>query len=141
MTIEEIQIALAELVAAMVEKNVSQPEAHLTIKQQGEKHHVFLTSAYISPEKNSCCKLCYGTTVAGAFKQARKDIAALPSPEEITTREYLDKPPVQWPFVIGWALLFVALMAFAFASSAVGGKAIEKALFYRVNSDGSWCDA
>jgi hypothetical protein len=93
MTIEEIQTALAELVAAMVEKNVSQPNAHLTIKEQGERHLIYLTSAYRSSTfgKDKYDKICHGTTIAGAFEQARKDIAALPSPEEVVTREYLGK--------------------------------------------------
>lgn len=93
MTIEEIQAALSELVAAMVEKGVNQPEAHLTIKPSGEHPYIWLGSAYNSntfgPSKYS--KLCRGTTIAGAFKQARKDIAALPSPEDAVQHEYLTK--------------------------------------------------
>lgn len=91
-TITEIQTALAELVAAMVEKGVPTPKVDCTIKPLGEKIYVYLAAEYKSKVfdgKNS--KLCYGTTIAGAFKQARKDIAALPDPEEAVTREYLTK--------------------------------------------------
>ena len=93
MTIEEIQTALAELVAAMTDKNVVSPEAHLAIKEAGQRHYIYLASAYDSSTfgTKKYSKLCYGTTVSGAFKQARKDIAALPSPEEAVTREYLTR--------------------------------------------------
>ena len=93
MQIEEIQTALGELVAAMMEKEVPEPSADLTIKQEGENPYVYLRSAFRSntfgPDKYS--KICKGTTIAGAFKQAHKDIAALPSPQEAVTKEYLTR--------------------------------------------------
>lgn len=92
MTVEEIQTALGELVAAMVEKGVPTPKVDCTIRPPGEKMYLYLSAEYrrkVFDGTNS--KFCYCTTVAGAFKQARAYIAALPSPEEAVTREYLGK--------------------------------------------------
>lgn len=90
MTIEEIQTALGELVAAMVEKGVPTPKAEFTIKQRGEKFSVYLkTHDYKFKEfdgKNY--HFFHHEDVAVCIDKAREYIAALPSPEEV----------VQWYF-------------------------------------------
>jgi len=43
-----------------------------------------------------------------------------------------------WWFLTAMALAFFGFMLLALAGAAVGGKAIEKAAFYHVNSDGGW---
>ena len=93
MTIEEIQTALAELVAAMVEKGIPTPLADLTIKPDGERHYVFLGGAigWRGFDGSGSTVLSHGNTVEEAFCKARNAIAALPSLEEAVTREYLSR--------------------------------------------------
>ena len=92
MTIEEIQTALAELVAAMVEKGVPKPQAELTIRPTGQKHYVYLRGSIDwRGFGGDYSDFSHGNTVAEAFDEARKAIADLPSPEEAVTREYLGK--------------------------------------------------
>lgn len=92
MTVEEIQTALAELVAAMVEKGIPEPKGDCTIKPHGENTYVYLTAKYKwtgFDGENS--RFFYGDTVADCMDKARVYIAALPSPEEAVTREYLTR--------------------------------------------------
>lgn len=92
MTIEEIQTALGELVAAMVEKGVPTPTAELTIRQHGENHYVYLSAKYKSTLfSGGNSELCRAKTIAECFEIARACIAALPDPAEAVTREYLGK--------------------------------------------------
>ena len=92
MTIEEIQTALDELVAAMVEKEVKRPKADLTMKPHGEKHYVYLSaefkSAVFDGDDN---KFCRAETVDECFEIARTTVAKIPDPSERVTREYLGK--------------------------------------------------
>lgn len=92
MTIEEIQTALGELVAAMVEKGVPEPDVDCTIKPNGEKSYVYLTGKYKwAGFKGEDSKFCRATNISECFEIAREYIAALPSPEEAVTREYLTR--------------------------------------------------
>lgn len=91
-TIVEIEKALDLLVAKMADKGVSRPDAHLTVKAGGERPYVYLASAVKSKTFNgSYSKICYGATVATAFKQAHEVIDALPNPEDAVTHEYLSR--------------------------------------------------
>ena len=91
MTIEEIQTALAELVAAMVEKGVLKPNASARI-QAHSKHSIHLQCDYERKAfEGKDYFFLYGETPAEAIDAARAYIAALPSPEEAVTREYLTR--------------------------------------------------
>lgn len=91
MTIEEIQTALAELVAAMVEKGVITPHAKVLLPDSGRiaihcdcnyEHKLFNGNNYFVE---------HGDTVAECIDKARARIADLPSSEEAVTREYLSR--------------------------------------------------
>lgn len=91
MTIEEIQTALAELVAAMVEKRVITPRAQMHIPDSG-RFAIHCSCSYAQKPfnlKNYFVE--HGDTIAECIDKARAYIAALPSPEEAVTREYLGK--------------------------------------------------
>lgn len=90
-TVEEIQTALGELIAAMAEKAVRRPRAELTIRAH-EKMYVYLNSEFQSKSldgKDSA--FFHGETALECFDAARAYIAALPSPEEAVNREYLTR--------------------------------------------------
>ena len=91
MKIEEIQTALGELVAAMVEKGAIRPSAEFKIKS-GANFYVHL---WCAPETRQFdgddAKFCRADTVSECIDNARAYIAALPSPEEAVTREYLTR--------------------------------------------------
>ena len=92
MTIEEIQTALAELVAAMVEKGVPAPKVDCTIKPHGENPCVYMSAKYKwTGFEGDNSMFCYAETVPECIDKARAYIAALPSPEEAVTREYLTR--------------------------------------------------
>ena len=91
MTIEEIQTALAELVAAMVEKGVITPRAKVLLPDSGRiaihcncnhKHKPFNGHNYL---------VQHGDTIAECIDKTRAYIAAIPSPQETVTREYLSR--------------------------------------------------
>jgi hypothetical protein len=91
MTIEEIQTALAELVAAMVEKRVLTPRAQIHIPDSGKfAIHCDCSYAY-KPFDGKNYFVEHGDTVAECIDKAGDYIAALPSPEEAVTREYLSR--------------------------------------------------
>lgn len=91
MNITEIQTELAALVVQMTEKGVVTPSAELDIKDSG-RFSVYLMAKYGSGcfAENDDCKLLHGDTAQEIFSNARDYIAALPSPEETQTREYLN---------------------------------------------------
>jgi hypothetical protein len=90
MNITEIQTELAALVVQMTEKGVVTPSAELHIKDSG-LFSVYMTSKYESGSfgKDGNAKFLRGDTAPKALENARKYIAALQSPEEVQTREYL----------------------------------------------------
>lgn len=91
MTIEEIQTALGELVAAMVEKGVIRPSAEFKIKS-GSNFYVYLWSGHEAKSfYGEYMKVFSDDTPAEAIDNACAYIAALPSPEEAVTREYLTR--------------------------------------------------
>lgn len=91
MTIEEIQTALAELVAAMVEKSVITPRAQINLPDSGRfAIHCDCNYAH-KPFDGRNYFVEQGDTVPECIDKARAYIAALPSPEEAVTREYLGK--------------------------------------------------
>lgn len=91
MKIEEIQTALGELVAAMVEKGVIRPSAEFKIKS-GANFYVYLWCAHETRQfDGGYLKTFSGGTPAECIDKARAYIAALPSPEEAVTREYLTR--------------------------------------------------
>lgn len=91
MTIEEIQTALAELVAAMVEKRVITPRAQIHIPDSGRfAIHCDCNYAH-KPFDGENYFVEHGDTIAECIDKARAYIAALPDPEEAVTREYLGK--------------------------------------------------
>lgn len=91
MTIEEIQEALAELVAAMVEKGIKTPHAQLHVMDSGK----FALHADCAYDKKPFDGRSYfveqSGTATGCFDKARAYIAALPSPEDQITQQYLGK--------------------------------------------------
>lgn len=91
MTIEEIQTALAELVAAMVEKGIVKPNASARI-MTGSRHSIHLQCSYERKAFDGKDYLfLYGETLPQCLDDASAYIAALPSPEEAVTREYLNR--------------------------------------------------
>jgi hypothetical protein len=91
MTIEEIQSALAELVAAMVEKRVITPRAQMHIPDSGRFAIHCCCSYAHKPFNLKNYFVEHGDTIAECIDKARAYIAALPSPEEAVTREYLSR--------------------------------------------------
>ena len=91
MTIEEIQAALGELVAAMVENRVITPRAQIHLPDSG-KFAIHCDCSYAQePFDRKNYFVEHGDTIAECIDKARAYIAALPSPEESVTREYLGK--------------------------------------------------
>lgn len=91
MKIEEIQTALGELVAAMVEKGVIRPNAEFKIKI-GANFYVCLWCAHETRQFDGEYLKAFSVgTPAEGIDKARAYIAALPSPEEAVTREYLTR--------------------------------------------------
>jgi len=92
MNIKEIQTELAALVVQMTEKGVITPSAEFDIKDNG-RLSVYLTSKYGSGSfgKHGTSKFLHGDTAPETLEKARDYIAALPSPEETQTREYLNR--------------------------------------------------
>lgn len=91
MTIEEIQTALAELVAAMVEKRVLTPRAQIHIPDSGRfAIHCDCSYAHKSFDGGNYF-VEHGDTIAECIDKACAYIDALPSPEEAVTREYLNR--------------------------------------------------
>lgn len=91
MTIEEIQTALAELVAAMVEKRVITPRAIMHVPNSG-RFAIHCDCTYTQkPFDGQNYFVEHGDTIAECIDKARAYIAALPSPEEAVTREYLTR--------------------------------------------------
>lgn len=85
MTIEEIQTALAELVAAMVEKRVLTPSAQIHIPDSG-RFAIHCDCSYAqNPFDGQNYFVKHGDTVAECIDKARAYIAALPSPKEAGT--------------------------------------------------------
>lgn len=91
MNIEEIQAALAELVAAMVEKGVVLPDASFSAWQ--EKMYVCLRAygANQNPFGDKDYFFCRGAAPEDCFCAAWVVINAIPSPEDRVTQEYLGK--------------------------------------------------
>jgi hypothetical protein len=88
-TITEIQTALDELVAAMVEKVVVRPDAQLQVKSDAA-FVIHMGCAYESKALGGKdYQVFFGETPAEAIAAARAYIAALPSPEEAGMREFL----------------------------------------------------
>jgi hypothetical protein len=92
MNITEIQTELAALVVQMTEKGVVTPSAELGIIDSG-LFFVYITSKYGSGSfgKDGNSKSLRGDTAPKALENAREYIAALPTPEEAQTREYLKR--------------------------------------------------
>lgn len=91
MTIEEIQTALAELVAAMTEKRVMMPRAIMQVPDSG-RFAIHCDCKYAQkPFGGRNYIVQTDETPAKAIDKARAYIAALPSPEEAVTREYLTR--------------------------------------------------
>ena len=92
MNIKEIQTELAALVVQMTEKGVVTPSAVFDIRCNG-RFSVYLTSRYGSGSfgKDDNSKFIFGDDALKAFAQAHDYLAALPSPEETQTREYLNR--------------------------------------------------
>lgn len=91
MTIEEIQTALGELVAAMVEKGVPLPKADFTIKPDEMRIYLKTYEDGFRPFSGKDFAFCDGDTPADCFDLAWNVVLALPSPEEAVNREYLGK--------------------------------------------------
>lgn len=91
MTIEEIQEEMRALVAMMIENGVVTPTAEFSIAGLG-KFRTHLRAAYdTKPFDGEYFKVVYGDTPAEVLTKARDYIAAMPTPEEAVTREYLTK--------------------------------------------------
>jgi hypothetical protein len=91
MTIEEIQTALAELVAVMADKRVIMPRAKIQVPDSG-RLSIQCDCAYEhKPFEGQNYFIEFGETVPECLDKARAYIAALPSPEEAVTREYLTR--------------------------------------------------
>lgn len=91
MTIEEIQTALAELVAAMVEKRVLTPRAQIHIPDSG-RFAIHCDCNYDQKPFNFRNYFVeHGDTIAECIDKARAYIAALPDPEEAVARGYIVK--------------------------------------------------
>lgn len=91
MNIEEIQTALNELVAAMTEKSVITPRAQIHIPDSGNFAIHCDCSYEQKPFDGRGYFVEHSDTVAGCIDKARAYIAAMPSPEEAVTREYLNR--------------------------------------------------
>jgi len=91
MTSEEIQTALAELVAAMVERGVCIPKADFTVWP--DKMRIYLKTYEVDhyPFRGQNFSFCDGDTPEECFDAAWAVINALPSSEEAVTREYLTR--------------------------------------------------
>lgn len=90
-TVEEIQTALGELVAAMSDKGVITPRAQLHI-DSGGRFNIHADAAYdTKPFGRENYFVFFGDTPAEVIDVARAYIAALPSPEEAVQREYLTR--------------------------------------------------
>ena len=91
MNITEIQTELAALVVQMTEKGVVTPSAEFDIKDSG-RLSVYLTAKYCSGALDGeSTKFLFGDTAPDVLKKAEEFIAALQSPEETQTREYLKR--------------------------------------------------
>ena len=91
MTIEEIQTKLRALEAMMLGKGVVTPSAQLHVVSSG-RHAFHASGDYgTSPFEGRNYFVEHDETVAGVLTKARDFIAAMPSPEEAVTREYLTK--------------------------------------------------
>ena len=91
MTIEEIQAALRDLEAALLEKGVITPEVQLHVKSSNSFCIHAGASYGTKPFDGRDYFVEHDETVAGAIQKARDHIASLPSPEEQVTRTYLSK--------------------------------------------------
>jgi len=91
MTSKEIQTALAELVAAMVERGVCIPKADFTVWP--DKMRIYLKTYEVDhrPFRGQNFSFCDGDTPEECFDAAWAVINALPSSEEAVTREYLTR--------------------------------------------------
>ena len=88
MTYEEITNALVEIHANLVEKLSAQPSITPTISM----HANGVCYIHISPPKKyDALHTARGSSFEECLADARAYIAALPSPEEAVTREYLGK--------------------------------------------------
>ena len=82
MTIEEAQTALAELVAAMVEKGIVKPNASARI-MTGSKHSIHLQCGYERKAfDGKDYFFLYGETLPQCLDDARAYIAAMPPPKK-----------------------------------------------------------
>lgn len=92
-TIHEIQTALCDLEAEMVEKGVLTPSARVHVTSSGR--FCFYADADAPygtrPFEGRSYFVKYGGTVVDIIQKARDYIATMPSPEEVVTREYLSK--------------------------------------------------
>jgi hypothetical protein len=91
MTIEEIQAALAELVAAMTEKSVIPHRAQVHLPDSG-RFAIHCDCHYPhKPFDGRNYFVEHGDTIDECIDKACAYIDALPSPEEAVTREYLNR--------------------------------------------------
>ena len=90
MNITELQAEMAELEAAMSEKGIATPEATVSIKS--DRFTIHMRGAYeTTPFNGKDYKIIFGASLADCIAEAFAYIAALPSPEEAVTREYLSR--------------------------------------------------
>jgi hypothetical protein len=90
MKITELQAEMAELEAAMSDKGIVTPEATASVKTSG--FNVHMRGAYdTTPFNGNDYKVVFDASLADCIAKAFGYIAALPSPEDQVTREYLSR--------------------------------------------------
>jgi len=90
MNITELQAEMAGLEAAMSEKGIVTPLATATVETS--EFNIHMRGAYeTTPFNGKYYKIIFGETLDKCIAEAFAYIAALPSPEEAVTREYLSR--------------------------------------------------
>jgi len=90
MNITELQAEMAGLEASMSNQGIVTPEAIASVKTSGCNVH--MSNNYANkPFDGKDYKVIFGENLDECIANARAYIAALPSPEEAVTREYLTR--------------------------------------------------
>jgi len=90
MNITELQAEIAALEAAMSDKGIVTPQATAPVSTSGFTIH--MRGAYdTTPFNGKNYKVVFDASLADCIAEAFAYVAALPSPEEAVTREYLSR--------------------------------------------------
>ena len=90
MNITELKSELAALEAEMSEKAIKGPQARITIGSSRTSIYIDASDEALHFDGNEY-KIFYADSVSGCIAAAHDYIAAIPSPEEAVTREYLTR--------------------------------------------------